>query len=270
MSKGNFEIIQTKLEQITRRWWFFLFVALLQILPPYASKGFGPEEFGLVIGEILSNCYVFEITPLYPLFKILPLLFVLLIIFLGNRISRIFSIYAAINYALIAVLQSIGVSETYGFGIVLNNLIMFFLVSAFWGWEAVVHENDLSPQRIPLWKYWVIPLAFVAFWYPANPVTRLPDFNPILFFTNEAGLTFCMMTPVYLAILTLIHPRVNFATLRINSLIGIIIGLYNVSLNFIINPTEFWWNGVLHIPLLSISLYAFVLSYRKDLSEENK
>lgn len=259
-------MIQTRLEQITRRWWFFLLIALLQMLPPYASKGFGVEEFGVVIGEILSNSYGLEVTGWNPLFKTLPLILALLMILLGNRISRIFSIYAAVNYALIAVLQSAGVSETYGFGIVLNNLIMFLLVSAFWGWEAVVHKNDLSLRKIPLWKFWVIPLAFIAFWYPANPMTRLPDANPTLFFTNEAGLAFCMMTPVYLAILTLIHPRVNFATLRVNSLIGIIIGLYNMSLNFVINPTEFWWNGVLHTPLMLISLYAFVLSYRKGSS----
>lgn len=263
MTKGKIEIIQTKLERITRRWWFYLIILLLQMIPPYASKAFGPEEFGLVIGEILSNCYVFDIDPWYPLFKILPLLLVLLVILFGNRISRIFSIYAALTYVLVAVLQSFGVSETYGFGIVLNNFIMFLLVAAFWAWEAIIQVNDYSSRKIPLWKYWVVPLAFLAFWYPVNTNTWLPDFNPIHFFSNVAGLTFCMMTPVFLALLTLFHPKVNLATLRVNSLIGIIIGLYNVSVNFVINPTEFWWNGVLHIPLLSISLYAFVLCYRK-------
>jgi hypothetical protein len=36
---------------------------------------------------------------------------------------------------------------------------------------------------------------------------------------------------------------------------------------FLINPAELRWNGGLHLPLLSISLYAFVLPYRKGLSE---
>jgi hypothetical protein len=266
---GSMEIIQIKLERITRRSWFYLIILLLQVIPPYASKGFGPEEFGLVIGETLTNCYVFDVSPWYPLFKILPIVLVLLVILVGNRVSRVFSIYAAITYALVAVLQSVGVSETYGFGIILNNLIMFLMVAAFWVWEAVVNKNDFSPRKIPPWKYWVVPLAFLAFWYPANPSTRLPDFNPVLFFTNEAGLTFCMMTPLFLALLTLFHPKVNLATLRVNSLIGIIIGLYNLASNFVISPAELWWNGVLHIPLLSISLYAFVLSYRKGSVEES-
>jgi hypothetical protein len=216
-----------------------------------------------VIGEILSNCFVFEVTYLYPIFKILPIILIFLLTILGNSISRIFSIYVGVNYGLIAVLQSVGVSEEYGFGILFTNLIMFLLVAVSWLWDVVIQRNDFTPHKRPLRKYWVIPLALLAFWYPANSITFQPDFNPILFLTNQAGLTFCMMTPVYLAVLTLFYPRVNVVTLRITSLVGIIIGLYNVSLNFIINPNEFWWNGVLHIPLLVISVYGFILSLQR-------
>jgi hypothetical protein len=265
VKRERIETTQARLEHITRRWWFFGLIALMQIVPPYASRGVRPEESGLFIGEILSNCYLYEIPVLHPIFKILPLVLVLLLILLGNRVARVFSIYVAINYVLVAVLQSVGVSEMFGFGVILGNLIMFLLVAAVWGWEAMVSRNDLSLRDVPLWKYWVVPLAFVAFWYPVNPITWLPDFRPVLFFTNEAGLTFCMMTPVYLAILTLIHPRVNYVTLRVHSLIGIIIGLYNVLVNFVLDPAELWWNGILHIPLISISIYAFILSFRLGL-----
>jgi len=75
------------------------------------------------------------------------------------------------------------------------------------------------------------------------------------------------MTPVYLAVLTLCHPKVNLATLRVTSLIGIIIGLYNMLVNFGFDPSMLWWNGVLHIPLLSISIYAFALSFRRGAAE---
>ena len=107
-----------------------------------------------------------------------------------------------------------------------------------------------------MWKYWVVPLAFLAFWYPLNQDTFLPDFNPIYLFTNVAGLTFCMMTPVYLAILLLHYPQINIATLRVTGLAGIIIASYNILLNFFMYPDLLWWNGVLHIPLLMISGYA--------------
>ena len=69
------------------------------------------------------------------------------------------------------------------------------------------------------------------------------------------------MTPVYLGILTLYYPKVNVVTLRLTGLLGIIIGFWNMIVNFLIMP-DLWWNGVLHLPLLFISIYAFVLSLR--------
>ena len=92
----------------------------------------------------------------------------------------------------------------------------------------------------------------------------LPDFNPIWIIANEAGLAFCMMTPVYLAILIIYYPDVNIATLRITSIVGVIIGFYNFLLNFIWYYESLFWNGVFHIPLIVISIYALILSYRDD------
>jgi hypothetical protein len=83
----------------------------------------------------------------------------------------------------------------------------------------------------------------------------------VLLFTNAAGLAFCMMAPVYLAILTLYYPKVNIAILRVTSLLGIIIGFWNMLVNFVINLDFLWWNGVLHLPLVFISICAFILSF---------
>ncbi|MDD5583313.1 MAG: hypothetical protein PHS99_08920 [Candidatus Marinimicrobia bacterium] len=270
MKKESLEKIQAKLELATRKWWFFLIFLFMQFIPPYASKGYEWPEMGMVTGEILGHAIISNYAALYPIFKIAPIILFILIIFLRNGATRLFSIYVAINYVLIAFLQNIALTEKYGLGIVTINFIMFLLVAIFWIWEAIAQKNDFTLRKQPPWKYWVIPLAFLAFWYPANPNTLMPDFNPIYLFINGAGLTFCMMTPVYLAILTLYHPRVNIATLRITSLVGLIIAFYNLWVNFFINPSVLWWNGVLHIPLLSISLYAFVLSLRKNSLEETK
>jgi hypothetical protein len=136
---------------------------------------------------------------------------------------------------------------------------MLLVVAAFWFWDVFAQKNDLMLVEKPSWKYWVVPLAALAFWYPLNPQTFMPDFNSLYFLTNGAGLTFCMMTPVYLAILILHHPRVNMATLRVTGLAGVIIASYNVILNFLMYPELLWWNGVLHIPLLMISGYALSL-----------
>ena len=72
-----------------------------------------------------------------------------------------------------------------------------------------------------------------------------------------------MMTPVYLAVLTIIHPGC-LVTLRVTSLIGLIIGFYNMLVNFVFEPGLLWWSGVLHIPLVVLSVYGLVLSLRKS------
>ncbi len=258
------EIKSSKMERITRKWWFFLLFILLQfITPPYASKGYKWEQWGDVITYSLRNAFIYSHTELYPVFKIIPFVLIILIIVFGNRFRRLFSLYLAFSYSLFAFGQSIAVTEKYGVTICTVNLIMFLAVAGFWIWEAIVQRNNFSPAKIPIWRYWVVPLASLAFWAPSNPHTGMPDFNPAYLFTNGAGTAFCMMTPVYIGFLTLYYPRVNIVTLRVTSLVGLIIGLYNVASNFIISPGTLWWNGVLHIPLLVISIYGLVLSLKK-------
>lgn len=260
------ERMQTRLESITRRWWFFMLMVLIQFIPPFTSKGYAVYdslEAGWITGAILSRSIVYDYAILYPFFKIVPIILVLSIIMLGNRASRAFSIYTAITYVLFAFLQNIAITDEYGLGILTVNVIMFLLVAAFWFWEAFIQKNDFTPQKRPLWKYWVIPVAVLAYWYPVNPITMMPDFTPIYVFTNMAGLAFCLMTPVYLAILALYHPQVDRATLRITSLVGLIIAFYNILVNFIMFP-GLWWNGILHIPLISLSIYALAISIPKN------
>jgi len=270
MNQENLEKIQRKLELITREWWFFLIFLFIQFIPTYTSKGYEWAETGKVVGEILSHAIVFSCTALYPIFKVIPIILIISIIFLGKRVTRLFNFYVAISYILFAFLQNIAVTEKYGLGIVTLNIVMCLIVAAFWIWETVVQKNDFTPQKQPIWKWWAVPFGFLAFWYPANPDTLMPDFNPVYLLTNASGLAFCMMTPVYLAILSLYHPRVNIPTLRVTALVGTIIGFYNMWVNFFINASALWWNGVLHIPLLTISVYGLILSLKKSLVEEVK
>ncbi len=255
---------QNKLERITRKWWFFVLFVLIQFVPPYASKGYKfPEQWSDVIMHSLRNAFVNSYSELYPIFKIIPIVLIVSIIIFRNKVARLFSIYVAISYVLFAFGQSIGITEKYGMAICTVNLIMFPVVAGFWLWEAIVLQNDLALTKQPIWRYWVVPLAILAFWAPANPRTGLAAFSPAYLFTNGAGVAFCMMTPVYVGLLTLCWPKVNLATLRVTSLVGFIIGLYNMQVNFIMSPKTRWWNGILHIPLLAISLYGLIISFKK-------
>jgi hypothetical protein len=258
-----------KLERITRKWWFFLLFVLIQFVPPYASKGYKfPQQWSDVIMHSLRNAFVYSHSQIYPIFKIIPMVLIALIIILRNKISRLFAVYVALSYVLFALGQSIALTDKYGVSICTINVLMFLVVAAFWLWEAVVLHNDFTMAKRPIWRYWVVPLAILAFW---GPISRgRPDFNPVYLVTNGTGLAFCMMTPVYVGLLTLYWPKVNLATLRVTSLVGFIIGLYNMQVNFTISPSARWWNGVLHIPLLTISLYGLVVSLKKPALQERK
>ena len=264
MGKEDLERIQGKLESITRKWWFLIiFILIGTITPPIVTKGYDPSEIGKIIMYILTNSLIEFFSPLYPVFKIIPIVLVFALILFKDKVSRIFSIYCGISYLLFAFLQGIAITDKYGLGIVTGNFIIMIFAALSWFWEAFVNKNDFTPRKLPILRYWVVPLAFLAFWYPIDLRSMEPDFNLIYLFTNVAGLAFCTMTPVYLGILTLYYPKVNIVTLRLTSLPGMIIGFWNIVVNFFIRPDILWWNGVLHLPLVIISIYAFILSFRK-------
>lgn len=271
MRKENFEKIQEKLELVTRKWWFLLlFILIGTVTPPIVTKGFDPSKIGKIIMYILRNALIRFCSPLYPVFKILPIILVFALALLGNRISRVFSFYCGISYLLFAFLQGVAITDEYGLGIVTGNFILVLIVAISWFWEAFVNRNDFTPQKLPIIRYWVAPLAFLAFWYPVDVRTMKPDFSFVNFITNPSGLAFCTMTPVYLGILALFYPKVNIMTLRVTSLPGIIIGFWNMIVNFIMKLDILWWNGILHLPLVFISVYTFILSFRNKLKTTNE
>jgi hypothetical protein len=87
----------------------------------------------------------------------------------------------------------------------------------------------------------------------------LMKFSLIDFFINEAGLAYCMITPVILSFLFLYFPNVNKVTLRITSFTGLYFGIMNMLTWFLLN-TEYWWMGVIHLPLLINSMIGLILS----------
>lgn len=235
---------------------------LLQFIPPFTAEPVSPEQAGWVVGAVLSEAIVYDLIMLFPLFKILAILMILSLVALRNKASKAFSIYAGISYTLFAFLQSIAFTEEFGFAVLTLNLVMFLLVAMIWFWEAKAQRNDFTTPHLSLSRVWVIPFAFLAFWYPIDLDTMAMDFNPLLLVTSMAGLAFCLMTPIFLSILIIFFPSINVATLRVTSTIGIVISFYNILVNFFMFPELLFWNGVLHIPLIVLSVYGFILSFR--------
>lgn len=236
------------------------------IVPPYAFKGFEWAQTGDLIAHILQHSLMTGWSAAYPFFQIVAVLFILGVVFLRQRFSKIFSIYVAFSYLFFAVGQNISLTEVYGTAVLIVNIVMFSFVAAFWFWEAFLGYNNFSAAPRSPWRYWVVLPAALAFWYPINGDTFGPDFKLLYFLTSGSALTFCMMTPVFLAVLFLYYPRVNLVTLRVTALVGLVIGFYNLLSNFVFEPA-LWWNGVLHLPLLILSIYGFTLSFSKQNKE---
>jgi hypothetical protein len=250
--------VQEKMDALTKKWWLYLVLLLLFFIPSQASRDFDPRESMELIGQVLSNPLIFAFPVLMPIAKLIPVVLVIGVLVFGNRMRRAFNLYVAVLYVALAIFQTTAVTESYGLAVITGNLALVLVTGILWAWEVVAERNDFAPRKRPLWRWWVAPLAAVALLAPVDASSMTPDFSLVGMLSNEAGLTCCMMTPVVLAVLILFHPTVNRAVLRVTSFVGILLGAVNMVVWFVVEPWG-WWMGVMHIPLVVISIYGFVL-----------
>ena len=184
-------------------------------------------------------------------------MFVLLFMF-KDRIRTLFNWYVAISYLVFAFIQNMAVTEQYGFSVVTVNFAMFLFVTYVWIREALNPHNHYDFSNLH-WKYaWMIVFALFAYLCPFTNQGTL-DWNPLNYFYKNSVTAFCLTTPAFLTIMTLNIPRITVVTYRITAIIGTIMGIYNM-FNFF-NPHSVYV-GFIHIPLLTISLYCAILSYK--------
>lgn len=237
---------------------------ICSFLPVFAVLPFPQQDSSLVIKEVLmktSAAYLW----LSPVVHVVTVALLVALVLYGSKIGRIADAFFAILFLFIAFSNHIAVADTYGLAVVTGNLVPVLIVGLFWVWEVYKPKNDYVFKRLAAWKYWVLPFAFLAFWSPID--ARLnPDFNPLLLLNSFFGVMYCPTTPVIVALLTLIYPRVNAQVLRVTSFVGLIIGLFNI-MSYFTMPGYTLWNLILHIPLVLISLYGLVIPFLvKDLS----
>jgi len=175
----------------------------------------------------------------------------------GSRIGRVADAFFGILFLFFAFGNHIAVTENYGLVVLTGNLVPIFVVGLFWMWEVYRPHNEYVFDRLPAWRYWVLPFVFLAFWSPINAELS-PDFNPLLLLTSSFGVMFCPTTPFIVALLTLIYPMVNMYVLRATSFVGLLIGLFN-AVSFFTMPGYTLWNLVLHTPLIFISAYGLLI-----------
>lgn len=234
-----------------------LVLFLCIFLPTYASVHFNQQETMLVIRDVFiqtSTSYLW----LSPVIHITTIMLIISIFLYGRRIGRIANAYFGILFIFMALSNHIAISENYGLVVITGNMAQIVVVSLFWFWDVLKSQNVYVFKRLPLWRYWVIPFAVLAFWSPIN-ANLTPNFSPLLFLTSSFGMMFCPTTPVVIAILTLIFPRVNKYVLGVTSFVGLLIGAFN-AMSLFIMPGYSLWNFILHTPLISISLYSLFIA----------
>lgn len=254
--------IQNRLDRITKKWWLYPLLVLLFFIPTYASRSYDPRQSVDLVGQVLSAPLIYAFPILMPIAKIVTVILIGGLLVFGNWVRRAFNGYVAVLYLAIAIFQTTAVTESFGLVVLSGNMAIILVVALVWLWEVLAQRNDFEARPRPLWKWWVAPFAVLSFLAPVDASTMAPDFSLPRLFTNEAGLTFCMLTPVVLAVLTLYHPTVNPAVLRLTSFAGVLLGLVNMIVWFVVEPWG-WWMGVLHIPLVVLSIYAFALAHLK-------
>ena len=233
----------------------YLLFVIINFLPLYAQKPYAPQD----TQDVILNLLMVSIAPYEQfgfVFHVATLLIVALIAVFGEKMGRILAAYMGVDYLVIAFVQAIGTTEKYGLVIHTGALITSLVLGI--AWIVVAARGTLRPsyESIPSLRYLLLPLALLVFWSPYNDEVQ-PYFNPVLLITSpDYGLTFCFTAPVFLFLLVLFYPKVDAFAYGITAFNGLLYGIFN--LTHFLNP-QLRWMGVLHLPLLVISLCALML-----------
>ena len=242
------------MKRLYKKWWFYLLLVLFIFIPTYATKGYDYANTNAVILDLLkASSETYKVVA--PFFHIATIIIVILLIIFKNKVRQVFNIYVCINFFFFAFAQGVFFTDKYGIAIMGGYIIIFSIIGVYWIWEIIVKKNDFTLPKIPYWKYWVIPFAILSFWSPVEL-----QFKPIYLLTSDYGTSFCFTAPVILAILSLYHPKVNIAVLRVTGFVGLFLGILNLTYIFY---DGILWLIILHIPLFVVSIYCIILSYLK-------
>lgn len=207
-----------------------------------------------MVGAVLQDPLVTSMPALLPMAKLALVVAAVLPLFGGRWSGKVLLEYYAGILVVVGFLQNMAQTDQYGYVWLIGNTAVQLLVAA---WcladvltkRSTVERGSVRPRR--LWL--LVPMAlalFMPYEIQAGQVT--PSLSSIL--VNEAGVTYCMITPVVIGVLLLMPSGVDRRTLSVISFVGLIFGLINLAVWFGLNSQD-WWMGVLHIPLVIIAAY---------------
>ena len=240
----------------------FLAACALLTVPPFASRGFELFRVPEITAYILIHSVRRDCAPLFPFANGLALLLLAGVLFRGALFYRPFSLFLSAAYLLAGILQNVSVSDRYGFSVTVSILIVALLTAGLWLREFLTDGRAVQPRADPRRLFALLPFALLALWQPVHPETRLPDLQLRYFLSSGSSLTFCMLTIVSLSVMIYRFPEVDGLLLFVSATFGLLIGIGNLWLEFLYQP-DLIWVGVLHIPLVGLSVVGLLLSHRE-------
>jgi hypothetical protein len=250
---------------MAKKWYFPLAcigLVIISFLPTYTEIPYNVRDSQDVIFSILKTSLI-SYKEWGWVFHVATLLLILYILLKPEQAGRILAGYIGINYLIIAAIQPRAITEKYGFAVQTSALVGIGIIGIIWLLVALQNSLKLSLHNIPRWKYFLLPLALLVFWSPlmAEGNTVSPNFDPRLLLTSvDYGLSYCFVTPLFLVLLILFSTNHTSFIFRVTAFNALLYGLFNLVHWF--NPNTLWM-GVMHLPLLVLSLVALILPFLK-------
>ena len=250
--------MRNKIEYIVGKWWFYVILAIALFLPSYSTIKYASTDTTKVIEEVLRNPLIYTYPALFTLSKLLMIEMVAGVIVFSYMYRKIFAYYIFALLMVVAIFQNSANTADYGFVFLVGNAIVTVLVALAWLREAIKPENEYTKPKDWGWKWMLVPLVLLAFWFPANSLAQ-PDWSFAELFSNGAMLTYCMVTPILLFLLITAYPRVNIVTFKLTRFVALMFAIMNMITWFVLN-NDYWYMGIMHLPLLILSVIAMCMN----------
>jgi hypothetical protein len=244
--------------------WLKAVLTALMFAPEITQHSYDPINTTSVIASVLKHPFIVSIPALLPIAKLVLLLVVLSPIVSGKFSNKVLLGYYSLILIIVGIFQNMAVTDVYGFVWLIGNTCVQFAVSIYCLYDVYKNKSLIIRADINKKRIWVIIPMLIAFLMPysvdINGIVR-PTFNSSVLW-NESGVTYCMITPVIIGMMLLYSKYISKPILSVVSYVGFIFGLMNM-LTWFGMQSENWWMGVLHLPLLILSLYGLVVTKKE-------
>ncbi len=244
--------------------WFKVILTLLVFAPGYSQIPYKQIDTASVIASVLAHPLIISIPWLLPVFKLLMLCVIITPFVFRGKMEKVVIGYYAVILAVVGVFQNMAQTEAYGFVWLLGNTLIELTVLGFCVYDLIKGKSKIRKQYFNKRRCWILPLMLLAYLMPyavSDTGTVIPAFTLNVLY-NEAGVTYCMITPVIIGVFLLFSKGMYKPTLSIVSYAGLVFGLLNM-VTWFGSQRESWWMGILHLPLVAAALYGLIIAHKE-------